>query len=58
MFEENCRGIIEALAGAPYGAVLLTSPQNRFYATGFHSSGGRGAHFPAPRGVCHRLPLF
>lgn len=40
MFEENCRGIIEALAGAPYGAVLLTSPQNRFYATGFHSSAG------------------
>lgn len=40
MFEENCRGIIHALAGAPYGAVLLTSPQNRFYATGFHSSAG------------------
>ena len=40
MFEENCKGIISALADAPYDAVLLTSPQNRFYATGFHSSAG------------------
>lgn len=40
MFEENCKGIIRAMADAPYGAVLLTSPQNRFYATGFHSSAG------------------
>lgn len=40
MFEENCKGIIQALADAPYDAVLLTSPQNRFYATGFRSSAG------------------
>lgn len=40
MFEENCKGIIGALKDAPYDAVLLTSPQNRFYATGFHSSAG------------------
>ena len=40
MFEETCKGIIQALAGAPYDAVLLTSPQNRFYATGFRSSAG------------------
>ncbi len=40
MFEENCKGIIGALPDAPYDAVLLTSAQNRFYATGFHSSAG------------------
>ncbi|MBE6935254.1 MAG: aminopeptidase P family protein [Ruminococcaceae bacterium] len=40
MFEENLKGILSALKDAPYGAVLLTSPQNRFYVTGFHSSAG------------------
>ena len=40
MFEVNCRGIRQALKDAPYDAILLTSPQNRFYVTGFHSSAG------------------
>ncbi len=40
MFTDNCQGIRRALENAGYGAVLLTSPQNRFYVTGFHSSAG------------------
>ena len=40
MFEVNCQNIRQALKGAAYDAVLLTSPQNRFYVTGFHSSDG------------------
>ena len=40
MFEVNCQSIRQALQNAPYDAILLTSPQNRFYVTGFHSSAG------------------
>lgn len=58
MFEENCKGIISALADAPYDAVLLTSPQNRFYATGFHSSAGIALLSARPRSVCDGFSLF
>lgn len=40
MFEENLKGIVAALGERSYDALLLTSPENRFYATGFHSSAG------------------
>ena len=40
MFEENLKGIVAALEDRTYDAFLLTSPENRFYATGFHSSDG------------------
>ncbi len=40
MFEENLKGIVAALEDRAYDALLLTTPENRFYATGFHSSDG------------------
>lgn len=40
MFEENLKSIIDVLEEKEFDALLLTSPQNRFYATGFNSSDG------------------
>ena len=40
MFEENLKGIVAALDAHTYNGLLLTTPENRFYATGFHSSDG------------------
>ncbi len=40
MFEENLKGIVAALGAHTYSALLLTTPENRFYATGFRSSDG------------------
>lgn len=40
MFEENLKSIISALDSCKYDAIMLTSAQNRFYATGFNSSDG------------------
>ena len=40
MFEENLKDIVAALDAHTYDALLLTTPENRFYATGFHSSDG------------------
>ncbi len=40
MFEKNVEKIRKRLATADFDALLLTSPQNRFYTTGFRSSAG------------------
>lgn len=40
MFTENLKGIKAKITDAGFDAILLSSPANRFYATGFHSSAG------------------